>query len=61
MRCLVIEDEAATARYITNGLKEAGFTVVWSRDGVDGLHLAAGERWDVLNRSGTTILIRRPT
>ena len=24
MRCLVIEDEADTARYISNGLEEAG-------------------------------------
>lgn len=48
MRCLVIEDEADTARYISNGLKEEGFTVVWSRDGLDGLNLATGERWDVV-------------
>jgi two-component system, OmpR family, response regulator len=48
MRCLVIEDEASTARYICNGLKEAGIAVVCSRDGVDGLHLATGERWDVV-------------
>jgi two-component system OmpR family response regulator len=48
MRCLLIEDEADTARYICNGLKEAGFRVVWRRDGSDGLHLAAGECWDVV-------------
>jgi two-component system OmpR family response regulator len=48
MRCLVIEDEADTARYISNGLKEEGFTVVWCRDGLDGLNLATGERWDVV-------------
>jgi two-component system OmpR family response regulator len=48
MRCLVIEDEAETARYISNGLKEAGFTVVWCGNGADGLHLATGERWDVI-------------
>jgi two-component system OmpR family response regulator len=47
MRCL-IEDEADTARYISNGLKEAGFTVRWCRDGLDDLHLAAGERWDIV-------------
>jgi hypothetical protein len=35
MRCLVIEDEADTARYICNGL-----TVAWARNGADGLHLA---------------------
>src|SRR5580704_10606251 len=48
MRCLVIEDEADTARYICSGLRETGFTVTWCRDGVDGLHLAACERWDVV-------------
>jgi two-component system OmpR family response regulator len=48
MRCLVIEDEADTARYICNGLKEAGFTVTWCSNGADGLHLAEGERWDAV-------------
>jgi two-component system, OmpR family, response regulator len=48
MRCLVIEDEASTARYICNGLKEAGMAVACSRDGVDGLDLATGEHWDVV-------------
>jgi two-component system OmpR family response regulator len=48
MRCLVIEDEADTARYICNGLKEEGFVVTWCRGGADGLHLATDERWDVI-------------
>jgi two-component system OmpR family response regulator len=48
MRCLVIEDDADTARYISNGLKEDGFAVVWCRNGVDGLHLATSERWDIV-------------
>jgi two-component system OmpR family response regulator len=48
MQCLLIEDDADTARYISNGLKEAGFVVVWCRNGVDGLHLATSERWDVV-------------
>jgi two-component system, OmpR family, response regulator len=48
MRCLVIEDEADTARYISNGLKEAGFNVNWCCDGVDGLHLAAEQNWDIV-------------
>jgi two-component system, OmpR family, response regulator len=48
MRCLVIEDEADTARYICNGLKEAGFSVMWCRNGADGLHLAANERWELV-------------
>ena len=48
MRCLVIEDEADTARYICNGLKEAGFNVMWCRDGADGLDLATNEYWELV-------------
>jgi two-component system, OmpR family, response regulator len=48
MQCLVIEDDAETGRYITTGLREAGHGVVCSRDGADGLHLAATERWDIV-------------
>jgi two-component system, OmpR family, response regulator len=48
MQCLLIEDDVDTARYISNGLREAGFGVVWCRNGVDGLHLATSERWDVV-------------
>ena len=33
MRCLVIEDEADTARYVCNGLREAGHTATLVRDG----------------------------
>lgn len=48
MRCLVIEDEAETARYICNGLAEAGYAATLCRDGVGGLDLATRERWDVV-------------
>ena len=48
MRCLVIEDEAETARYIGNGLAEAGHTATLCCDGVEGLDLAAHEDWDVV-------------
>jgi two-component system, OmpR family, response regulator len=48
MRCLLIEDDADTARYISNGLKEAGFPVVCCGNGVDGLHLATSGRWDIV-------------
>jgi two-component system OmpR family response regulator len=48
MRCLVIEDEADTARYVCNGLEEAGHTATLVGDGVNGLHLAANERWDAI-------------
>jgi len=48
MRCLVIEDEADTARYICNGLEETGHTATLVRDGATGLDLAANERWDII-------------
>ena len=48
MRCLVIEDEADTARYICNGLAEAGYSTALCRDGVNGLDLATHDRWDVV-------------
>src|ERR1700726_2811288 len=48
MRCLVIEDEADTARYICNGLQESGHTATLVGDGVNGLHLATNERWDII-------------
>jgi len=48
MQCLLIEDDADTARYISSGLSEAGFVVTRCRDGADGLHLATSERWDVV-------------
>src|SRR5262249_56445683 len=48
MKCLLIEDDADTARSLSKGLKEAGFSVVWCRNGVDGLHLATSEHWDVV-------------
>lgn len=48
IRCLVIEDEADTARYICKGLVEEGLSVVCSHDGADGLRLATTENWDVV-------------
>ncbi len=45
MRCLVIEDDIETSRYIANGLKENGFTVTQCGNGADGLHLATNEPW----------------
>ena len=48
MRCLVIEDEADTSRYICKGLADAGFTVTACDNGADGLNHALAERWDVV-------------
>jgi two-component system, OmpR family, response regulator len=46
--CLVIEDEADTARYICNGLREVGFDVSWSQDGIDGRNQAVDGKWDIV-------------
>jgi two-component system, OmpR family, response regulator len=48
VRCLIIEDEADTARFVSNGLKEAGYTVTWCSESVEGLNLASGEQWDLI-------------
>jgi two-component system, OmpR family, response regulator len=48
MHCLIIEDEEDTARYICNGLEEAGHAVQHCRTGVEGLDLAANGAWDVV-------------
>ena len=48
MRCLVIEDEEDTARYIRNGLTESGHAPSVCRKGVEGLDLAINDQWDVI-------------
>ena len=48
MRCLVIEDEISTSRYICNGLQEAGYTAVPCHNGYDGLQFATAEQWDIV-------------
>jgi two-component system OmpR family response regulator len=48
MRCLIIEDDADTSSYIGGGLREAGYTAVVCPDGVEGLHRATNEHWDLV-------------
>ena len=48
MKILVIEDDAETAAYIANGLREQGHTVDLAATGRDGLFLAAGEPYDLM-------------
>ena len=48
MKILVIEDDAQTAAYIANGLKEHGHTVDLAGAGRDGLFLATGESYELL-------------
>ena len=47
MRILVIEDDAETASYLTEGLKEEGHVVTLAANGRDGLFLAAAEPFDL--------------
>lgn len=48
MRILVIEDEAKLASYLRKGLTEESFSVDIAGNGVDGLHLAMEEDYDLL-------------
>jgi two-component system, OmpR family, response regulator len=48
MKSLIIEDDPATARYICNGLEEAGHVVTQCDNGLDGLHEAVNESWDLI-------------
>lgn len=47
MKILVVEDEPKTGDYLKQGLCEAGFVVDLARDGLDGLHLALTEAYDL--------------
>jgi two-component system OmpR family response regulator len=48
MRVLVIEDDKQHAEYIVTGLKEAGHNPDLAVNGMDGLHLATEENYDVI-------------
>jgi two-component system, OmpR family, response regulator len=47
MRCLLIEDDADMSRYIRKGLQGSGYAVQPCADGLDGLHHAVNENWDL--------------
>ncbi len=47
-RCLVIEDDQETSRYIVDGLLEHGHEVVSCEDGQDGLQRSSQEPWDLI-------------
>lgn len=47
MKILVVEDEIKTGDYLRKGLTEAGFVVDLARDGLDGLHLALTDAYDL--------------
>ncbi|RJX30896.1 MAG: response regulator [Oxalobacter sp.] len=47
MKILVVEDEPKTGDYLKQGLVEAGYVVDLVRDGLDGLHLALNDSYDL--------------
>ena len=48
MKILIVEDQVKTGDYLKQGLSEAGFVVDLARDGMDGLHLALSEAYDLV-------------
>lgn len=68
MKILIIEDEAKTAAYLVSGLNEAGYTVDWAANGIDGLHLAREAHYDLVlldvmlpEMNGWTVMARLRT
>jgi two-component system, OmpR family, response regulator len=48
VKTLVVEDDLDTSRYVANGLRECGHVVTCCDNGLDGLHQAVNETWDLL-------------
>lgn len=48
MKLLIIEDEPKTGEYLRQGLTESGFVTDWAQNGVDGLHMALSDEYDLI-------------
>lgn len=48
MKLLVVEDDRVTREYLDKGLREQGHSVDAVDNGVDGLHLATGDGYDLI-------------
>ena len=48
MRLLIVEDEARAADYLQQGLRENGYVVDQAVTGIDGLHLALQQDYDLI-------------
>lgn len=48
MKILVIEDDAETAAFVADGLRERGHATLVARDGREGLEIAIKERFDAV-------------
>ncbi|MDH0863690.1 heavy metal response regulator transcription factor [Mitsuaria sp. GD03876] len=52
MKLLIVEDEEKAAEYLRKGLTEEGYSVEVAHDGVDGLHMASVNSYDLLILDG---------
>jgi two-component system copper resistance phosphate regulon response regulator CusR len=48
MKILIVEDEQKTGDYLKQGLSEAGFVADLARNGLDGMHQALSEEYDLV-------------
>jgi len=48
MRLLIVEDEKKTGEYLKKGLTESSYTVDLANNGLDGLHQAMSEEYDLI-------------
>ena len=48
MTLLVIEDDRKTGDYLKQGLRESGYAVDLARNGLDGLHLALEQTYELV-------------
>lgn len=48
MRLLIVEDEKKTGEYLKKGLTESSFKVDLANNGIDGLHQAMSEEYDLI-------------
>ncbi|MEJ2795878.1 heavy metal response regulator transcription factor [Iodobacter sp. LRB] len=48
MRILIVEDESKTAAYLKQGLSESGYVIDIASNGIDGLHKALEEEFDLI-------------
>lgn len=52
MKLLIVEDEEKAAEYLRKGLTEEGYSVEVAHNGVDGLHMASVNHYDLLILDG---------
>lgn len=48
MKLLLVEDEAKLAAYVSKGLAQEGYAVEIAHNGIDGLHLASENNYDLV-------------